>query len=339
MFRLRVASHLAWVLMMAGVVYAIDRVAMHTVLDEERHLLANLDHRPEPDGAQINPHGLREARPLSAFRERDFNIVVLGDSYVFGYKLPPDQTIPRQLERVLRWRHGEPSINVVNFGYVSASPYLSLRQLRDFGRHYHPDAVLLCLDMTDFHDDIKWRRYREKPGLFALLDVLPSGFFLLKELTRALGLHEAVFGYPSDRFFVVNRPLEESRRYLASTRSNIDATHAYVREELGARFALVVLPRPFQYSAEESPESWARDAYTPLGPYVHEPFRYLEEGAESRPYPVHSLLPAFRDAEVFPTAFPDDPHWNTAGARIAAEGLAAVLEAEGMLPGQGASPR
>lgn len=331
MFQSRILGGLLWLLLMVGVVYAVDRVAMHTWLSDERYFLENLDHRPEPDGVEFNEHGVRDVRRLSAFHESDFNVIVLGDSFVFGFLLKPAEAIPQQMQRMLRARRPEQSINVVNFGYVSASPYLSLRQLRDFGRFYHPDLVLLCIDMTDFHDDIKYEKYRVKPGLFAMLRWFPSGFFALKGAARRLHVHEAIFGYPDDRFFVVNRPLEETRRYLASIQRNIDALYAYVQSDLGARFAVVVFPRPFQYSAEESLNSWESDAYTPLGPWVHEPFRYFEEVAGSRPYPIRSLLPAFQATRVFPTAFKADPHWNADGARVAAEGLLRILDEEGLL--------
>lgn len=321
---------LAWILLMIASAYAADRIAMHTWLAPERRFLEDIDHRPAP-GAQFNEHGVRDLRRLSTFRPEDLTLVVLGDSFVFGYGLKPSQTIPWQMERMLRTRHRNLPVKVVNFGYISASPYLSLRQLRDFGSAYAPDLVLLCIDMTDFHDDIKYQKYDEKPGLFGMLRVFPSGFFALKEAARRLGVHEALFGYPADRFFVVNRPLEETRPHLASIQRNIDAIADYVREELGARFGLVILPRAFQYSAREAVHSWERDMYTPLGPYVLEPFRYFEQIAPARDYPIHSLLPAFRETDVFPTTFRRDPHWNPAGARVAARALVRFVEESGLL--------
>jgi hypothetical protein len=335
----RVFAALCWVALMAGAVVAVDRVAMFTWLEDERLFLADVLHRPKPDGVEFNEHGVRDARRLSAFRESDFNLVVLGDSFVFGFLLKPYQAIPQQMQRMLRRSHPDLAINVVNFGYVSSSPYLALAQLRDFGAAYHPDLVLLCLDMTDFHDDIKYELYERKPGAWRLLDFVPSLFLGAKGAADALGLHEAIFGYPSDRFFIVNRPLEQSRRHLASVQRNLDAIDAYAREVLGARFALAILPRPFQYSAEESRKSWESDRYTPLGPFALEPFRYFEQLQGERDYPIHSLLPAFQQTEVFPTAFKSDPHWNADGARVAAEALVRFVEEAGLLGAPAPEPR
>jgi hypothetical protein len=324
-------ARVAWLGLLLLLVLLVDRVAMHTWLDRERRFLEDIDHRPKPDAVEFNEHGIRDTRGPEAFPESAFNIVVLGDSFVYGFGLHPLHAIPQQIELRLRRSYPDRPINVANFGYISSSPYLSLRQLRDFGHLYHPDLVLLCVDMTDFHDDIKYELYDRKPGWFALLRFLPSGFFALKHATHALGLHDSMFGYPSDRFFVVNRPLEETRPYLAWIQKNIDAIDDFVRTRLGARFALAILPRPFQYSRAESPKSWERGSYTALGPYAHEPFRYFGEIGKSRRYPIRSLLPAFERTRVFPTAFRGDPHWNVRGARVAVDALLAFLEQERLL--------
>ncbi|MYH28146.1 MAG: hypothetical protein F4018_01655 [Acidobacteria bacterium] len=62
------------------------------------------------------------------------------------------------------------------------------------------------------------------------------------------------------------------------------------------------------------------------------PFRYFEQRRADLPYRVLSLLPTFREARDFPLYFRDDPHWNAAGARVAARGIADYLVREGAVP-------
>ena len=48
-------------------------------------------------------------------------------------------------------------------------------------------------------------------------------------------------------------------------------------------------------------------------------------------HPVGSLLPAFQQTDVFPTAFKADPHWNTDGVGVAVEAILAFLEEHDLL--------
>jgi len=335
---IRLVAVTSWIAFMCLLVIGVDRVLMHTLLEPQRHFLEDIDHRPNFDGVEFNEDGIRDTRSRSAFRESDFNIVVLGDSFVFGFKLQPSDAIPQQLEIRLRSMFPGRSINVANFGYLSASPYLSLRQLREIGPHYHPDVVLLCLDMTDFHDDIMYEKFDRKPGLFGILKLLPSGFFALKRAARKLDVHEGLFGYPSDRFFVTKRPLGETRGHLGHIRMNINAIDEFTRSALSGSFALVVFPRYFQYNAAECPNNWERDEYDVASPYVHEPFRYLAEIAAEGRYPVGSLLAAFQTNTIFPTVFDDDPHWNRQGVEVAVRALLEFLQQEQLIEPEDSAP-
>ena len=146
------------------------------------------------------------------------------------------------------------------------------------------------------------------------------------------GLHESLFGFPSRRYFASWAPLSETRHHFAAIRGNLDALHETARTEFGVPLVVAVFPRNYQYSRRESPGSWEADEYEPLGPYAIEPFRYFEAMSREVEYPVWRLLSDFLTAGVFPTCFPDDPHWNVNGVAIAARGLANRLEASGLLP-------
>lgn len=289
----------------------------------------DVDHRNVPGSKPgINSDGIRSLREPERVRREDFNIVFLGDSFVYGMGLHYRQTVPFQLEKILR-EEVSPRIKMLNFGWISSSPVLSLRLLEDVGDKYKPDLVLLGLDMTDFRDDLLYSNIIAGKRLFALKKIVPASLVALNlvlERIRFLSpVRELLFGVPSDRYFVTNQPLEESARHLETTLEALEQIRDHSVETLEADFALFLFPRSFQYSTTESPDNWEQGLYEPLGPYVLEPFRFFEEQADRLPYPVFSLLDAFRETEISPHCFRADPHWNPAGAGIAAREISKML--------------
>ncbi len=287
------------------------------------------DHRPlntDPRGGW-NADSIRSARPAESFRPEGFNVIFLGDSFTFGVRLHPDQTIPAKVERQLSRAFPGQEIRVANFAWISASPLLSYRRLVDLGEKYHPDLVVLDVDMTDFRDDILWEHMLERRGIYAVYDRIP---ILLKTIqVAAPWLHRRLYAWsgadvPERRFFAAEQSLERSRPYLRTLERNVEHIRDWCRAH-GADFAVFVLPRTFQYSDRESPHNWEADQYEVLGPYSLEPFRFFEEVAARADYPVYPLLDAFAKSGVFPTAFDDDPHWNDAGTSVAATAIAEAL--------------
>jgi len=299
----------------------------------EFYFVRDVDHRMPPNdpGVPTNEDGIRSSRPARAFAAPGRNVVILGDSFLYGYKLPFEQSVPFLVERRLQERFPETPVRVANFAWTSSSPLLALRLLRDIGAKYRPELIVQCVDMTDFHDDIKYAAMLRRQGIYRYYDRVPLALTALKTVSPGAfrRLHSWSLGgaLPAKVFFASRAPLAETRPQLAPLVENLRALDRWAKAH-GARFAVVVVPRNYQYSARESPRSWERKAYEPLGPYALEPFRFFSElSAEGTlGFPVYSLLPAFQQTKVFPTCFVDDPHWNPEGARVAAEALAPMLE-------------
>ena len=114
---------------------------------------------------------------------------------------------------------------------------------------------------------------------------------------------------------------------------SIEDIERLTREELDARFALLVLPRHYHYSQNESPKDWEAGAYDRNGENRFTFFSYFDEMKGEVDYPVHSLLPLLQKSPIFPTTFYDDPHWNPATHRYVALGTLRILMAEGLLCG------
>lgn len=307
-----------------------------------RFFTADADHRLLPNKELgINSDGIRCPVEADDFTGETFNIVFLGDSFIYGSLLDYKDTVPAQVERMLRKEYPALEPRCINYGWISSSPGPSYRLLRDIGATYKPDLVVLALDVTDFHDDIL---VRTKVGYW---DRSPTAYLLLRLGLRDVLIElyeECRLSYlwrarsdssrliPARRFFVVEQPLGDSLPDMVETEENLKQIAQFCRTELAVPFIVVMYPRHFQISDRESPRNWERSSYTILGPYSLEPFRWLEALKARASYPVHSLFRDFKEAGKFPLFLEDDPHWNPDGAAVAARGIIEALHADDLLP-------
>lgn len=297
-------------------------------------LVGNPDHRMLPAlYKDVNADGIRCAQEAEAFREEDFNIIVLGDSFVYGMWLGSQDTISFRLEQ-LAHAAGYANVNVINYGWISSSPYLSLRLLRDIGKKYKPDLVIDVVDMTDFWDDTFYRNAVERRGFFSVAHWFPATSMLLgkwgREVIKKDWYSKTLWGVPWQRYFAMERSLAETRPYLDALTGNLDETDQYVEKELHATFVTFIMPRSVQYSSKETLDD-PSDEYTRLGPYSLEPFRYFAEMAPQKSYPVISLLDDFRNTTVFPLTFARDPHHTSEGNKESARFIWQHLQEQGVL--------
>jgi hypothetical protein len=301
-----------------------------TSLDWTQHLLLvrGVDHRPTEVGGRYNSDSVIATEESAAFVPRDLNVVFLGDSFAAGYRLAPDEEpFPALVGDAIARAHPDRRVHVANFGWLSSSPVLSWRRLVDLGDRYAPDLVVMAVDMTDFADDVRYERVIEQRGIYWLYDKIPLTLRILSGIAPQTYRRVAAWsvgGVPPRRFFATEAPLAETRPWMMTLARNCDRIAAWCRER-GARFAVVVLPRSYQYSAREVPRNPEASEYVVLGPHCLEPFRFFDELRPTAGYPIVSLLEDFRANTEFPTCFEDDAHWNALGHRIAARAIAREL--------------
>ena len=84
-------------------------------------------------------------------KERAYRIAYLGDSFTEG-TCPEDDSVPAIVERSLRIPEFD-SVEVINAGTSSYAPTLYYLLLRTKILPYHPDLVVVNVDMTDVFDD------------------------------------------------------------------------------------------------------------------------------------------------------------------------------------------
>jgi hypothetical protein len=320
----------------------LDGLFGHRIILEVYHFdVSSIDHRLQPNSRALptNGDGIKGVRESSEFREEDFNIIFLGDSFVYN-SLPGGISIPELLEKRLNERLQTQHIKVVNFAWPSSSPFLSLRLLRDLGEKYRPDLVLLGLDMTDFHDDMKYQLLVHRAPTFSrLVSRLPMtmtllSFFDKDILHRLLLLSVKIDGLPlygihKSKYFWLALDADESLKSFAYVKDSLDKI-SDLSHRMGAAFVLFVFPRNFQYNRTESPKDKHRYRYDFASETVLLPFAYFAELSSQVDYPIFSLLETFQQTTVFPTCFEDDPHWNQNGMELAATAIAEQLLAHVM---------
>jgi len=289
-----------------------------------RAVFETVDHRMEPFSSKdINEDGIRFMGTSDDVQDKRVALF-LGDSYTYGYRLWYKQAPPQQFEKIFNAQR-EGSITAVNFGWITSSPVLSDRLLKDLGEDYNPEVVFLLLDMTDMWDDNFYQSLLDKNFFHYAGTYFPistSGFSAILQ-GASPDLYEKVIGLPSNRFFHSEKPLSATQHLFTRTAQAIQDIAEYTEQELGAKFYLVMYPRNYQYSDKEAPNTWEVDSpsynYEILGPYVEEPFRYFETFAKENNISLISLLDDFKQTEVFPTTFDDDPHFNKVGANLLAQ--------------------
>ena len=305
----------------------------------------DVDHRPRPHTAGTNGDGIYSRLTAAEFREEDFNVVCLGDSFTANPHLPETGRWPTRLERLLQARAPGQKVRVANFGWVSSSPVLQARQLRDIGAKYKPDLVVQAFDMTDFHDDLRARERLARMGadgggevsIFRALGVGASlalgvedyGHWLRERFRWAAP--ETSPAVPDRRYFFLFEPPEASALRFGASWEAILETERRARA-LGARYALIVFPRYQQYDPRESPRDPERRVFPPAAPGLLVPFAYFARQARTAGFPVHGVREDFLADEAFPKCRDDDPHWNADGNRVAAEAIDRHLVADGLAP-------
>lgn len=332
-------------LVSTSLAFVFAEIAGRAIIEHRvgRTFNTDVDHRLKPNPAEgINSDNVRCRVEATDFSDDTFNIIVLGDSFVFGLYLDETETVPAHLERLYARRSPAQRVRVLNFGWPSSSPGPCYRLLVDIGAKYKPDLVIDCLDLTDFFNDFesqsKRRYWNFSPTVHLLRSIgLESAVVELRDAWRPRtwfgGGQIQGLPVPNNWQFVANQPLAHSLPYMRETEKHLRLINDHCRDVLHVPFVTVMIPRNFQYSDRECPDDPNRIYYTPLGPYVREPERWFRELKSRVDFPCESLLTWFEESPVFPKCFPKDPHWVSAGCEVAAEGIARALDARGLAPG------
>lgn len=105
---------------------------------------------------RTNRYGLRGPDPAMPKPPGVVRLLLLGDSFTFGFPVRDEETFGRLIEEGLR-RQGR-AVEVINGGVSSYSPTLHYVSLRDQYLAFEPDAVILWYDLGDLQDDYWYQK-------------------------------------------------------------------------------------------------------------------------------------------------------------------------------------
>jgi len=101
----------------------------------------------------FNGDCFRSRRNISLEKPRGvFRVIILGDSYVYGYGLDDNETLTETLERELN-SQGNYSFQVINLGVSCYNTKLEVQRLLEKGLKYNPDVVILAYVRFDYLPD------------------------------------------------------------------------------------------------------------------------------------------------------------------------------------------
>ncbi|MEL7061608.1 MAG: GDSL-type esterase/lipase family protein [Acidobacteriota bacterium] len=292
---------------------------------------------------RIDARGLRvaddPASPPPSQRESDARrLLVVGDSFVFGWGVDAEDALPAQLEAILAAREDAASVEnggVPGYGLPDVADWFEV-----YGLDLAPDVLIVCvflgndlLDATEAARAAPWvegdsggvRRSLHRGSHFLRLVKRSAPPGLQRRLRALVGLDEAwELAYLRQAFgsFAKDPPpaIEEGR--VASSRSL--ARLAERARQAGVEPMLVLLPAALQVDSER----WlATTRLLEVDPMLYDPEvpnRFFARQAAELGLPLVDLLPSFRAAEG-PLYFTYDPHWTVAGHRLAAERIARSL--------------
>jgi lysophospholipase L1-like esterase len=241
--------------------------------------------------------------------DRAERVVVVGDSYTFGFGVEAEETFPKVAERDLM-KTSLAGLEVVNAGVSGYGPLEEAAFLKRVAPRFKPRAVVMA-----FFEGNDVRNAIEYPLRFTMG---PEGY-----------LHREGW----DPFVT---PISYLATYLAmkgrnvmeklETRHGIELSHSAIldarsySESIGARFLLLLIP---DIRSERAARPWILRIYDRLLGSGGDINAGMESFARSEGVDVINLSPIFDNApDAPPLRFKWDGHFTRDGHRIAGEALA-----------------
>jgi hypothetical protein len=293
---------------------------------------------------RINSFGLRSPEVAVPKPVGTFRILLLGDSFTFGFQAQEDEVFARRLEANLRREYGSPSIEVVNAGVLSYCPLLEYLQYRDSLHILEPDLVVLNFDMSDVQDHLAYSRnlvsstdgkplYVTEPSLgkgpSRMPGLLSFEWFGRHMTALRQRLESSASGVPFER---------DTDRYLWTLDNGPDWDHeaqlamapiadlADLLHHFNIPLVLATYPQPWQVAKDASPSTSVRTQYGIGVNTVHlndRPFRKLEKFAADHDLPFVNATSDFRrDSQPASLFLTFDFHFSGRGHELYAEVLA-----------------
>jgi hypothetical protein len=107
-----------------------------------------------------NSLGWRGRREYRAGKQQEARVLILGDSFTYGFGVNDDQTFAARIEKNLRADHLP--VEVMNAGNPGKGTDYALKSFETIGRKFHPDLTILAFFSNDFQDNERGEYYNVK---------------------------------------------------------------------------------------------------------------------------------------------------------------------------------
>ncbi|MSU21503.1 MAG: hypothetical protein EXS30_08910 [Pedosphaera sp.] len=259
---------------------------------------------------RINHQGLRDRERPYERPDQGKRVLVLGDSFVFGWGVESDQAVSAQLERQLS------SVEAINAGCSGWSTRQEWDFLRVEGIRYRPDLVLLFFCENDpAENDVKYQFLDGSLRLQADTDGIKAR--LRRLLVKNSALCALAYGAISP---LLSRPTgpKVAGKDNSQWQSEAELLRAMGEFCQAARTQLAIVYIPLK-GPDRRPQP---------GPY----FARLSAVCARLKIPFLDLAPALlQSSSTAPVYYRLDDHWTAAGHRAAAEATVAFIRSQSLL--------
>lgn len=244
-----------------------------------------------------------------------YRIVVVGDSFAFGYGNQFDDSFPKRLERILNLNGQVPKVEVINFGNPGNSIQHNAVAVKKALAHLNPDLIVLQITLNDpeitpYGKDgnrVRLNNSKKPTGLTAYSKALQ---FITSRLTNSKS-HRDYLEY----FLGLFKNKDTLDNFEGGVKQIADACKASKVPLVSLVFPLLSYPLDDSYPFKE-------------------PHQIIHKVLEENAVPYLDLLKAYNGIpSIRLTADPvRDPHPNEIAHRIAANELYEWLKREKYLP-------
>jgi lysophospholipase L1-like esterase len=237
-------------------------------------------------------------------------ILLLGDSFTYGFGVDDDQTFAYRLEKLT----GDEVINAGNGG--TGTDY-ALRFYESVGKFLKPDLVVLCFFPNDFQDNERGTYYNADLTPRDLSDTVIARKNLLNNavcnwlLTHSQVANLIKVDLIHTGLWQISGPVDETHINVEPTKRYLTALENSVRQS-NSTFIVVYIP------SDSDVESFRHGQ------------KSLSEAAFQSIYPAYSLTESMAASGygIGQLYFPAERHWTPLAHKIATEALAPLVTDE-----------
>jgi len=297
------------------------------------------------------------------YRSREFNVdkrgrfrvLVVGDSFTFGWGVEDNETYPARIEKIVANEHHRNDVEVINASFAAGSPDIYYLFIKERGLQLKPDLILIGFfvgnDIVDRREFVqvewtktdreglplqiksldsevengRWVKKQKRRQLIYRLPILRNShlFHLLVSSGRGL---KRLLKSESERLLETFNPYIYDATYSERTRAAVQRTQTLFRAmaKLAASqkvpLAVIMIPAREQVHAEQLHREVRRSRD------LDKPQRVFGAFFDAEHIPYLDLLPGLRaKAQGNEFYFRYDLHWNAKGHEFAAGTISTFL--------------